>query len=174
MGSRDNIEVPAKLKSATLLDKAFRAVYKVAYRAHLIMNFFLRPITVGAYVALWNDDKILLIRNSYKRVHTLPCGGVKPGEAIVNAARRELFEEVGLDLPVGEFRLVFQNINQTEFKLDHIFLFEVRLEVTPDLKPDGREVVWAGFSSSLDAMSMALFPPVREYLLQHKLDTTAR
>ncbi len=171
MDSRDEIEVPVRLESDTLLDKAFRVLYRIAYQGHIMVNFFLRPKTRGAYVAVWHDDKVLLIRNSYKSVCTLPCGGVERGEAIANAARRELVEEVGLDLPVYAFRLVFQKINHTEFKIDHIFLFEVQLEFPLEIRPDGREVVWAGFHGRNDALDMTLFPPVRDYLLQRQSDS---
>ncbi len=170
MDPKDEIEAPVRFESGTLLDKAFRVLYRIAYRGHLLVNYFLRPKTRGAYVAVWHDDKILLIRNSYKSVHTLPCGGVKRGEAIVSAARRELLEEVGLDLPVDAFRQVFQRVNYTEFKMDHIFLFEVQLEFPQEIKPDGREVVWAGFRGRNDALDMTLFPPVRDYLLQQQSD----
>ncbi|MCP4077412.1 MAG: NUDIX domain-containing protein [Gammaproteobacteria bacterium] len=156
------------LESDTLLDKAFRILYRIAYQGHLAVNFFLRPKTRGAYIAVWLDGKILLIRNSYKSVFTLPCGGIGRGESVVDAARRELLEEVGLDLPVAAFRQVFQKINHTEYKQDHISLFEVQLEVLPRLRPDGREVVWIGFRGSMEALDMPLFPPVRDYLNQQQ------
>ncbi|MFT5224911.1 MAG: 8-oxo-dGTP diphosphatase [Polaribacter sp.] len=156
------------LVSFTLLDKLFQVIYRVAYRCHLVANFFLRPKTRGSYVALWLDGRILLIRNSYKLVYTLPCGGVGRGETPLEAARRELLEEVGLDIAIEEFRQVWQQINLTEFKQDHITLFEVHLNAQPRLKPDGREVVWLGFRSLKGALAMPIFPPVREYLLQHR------
>ncbi|MFT7496134.1 MAG: 8-oxo-dGTP diphosphatase, partial [Urechidicola sp.] len=156
------------LVSVTFLDKLFQVIYKVAYRCHLITNFLLRPKTRGSYVALWLDGRILFIRNSYKSVYTLPCGGIGRGETPVEAARRELLEEVGLDIAIEDFRQVWQQINLTEFKQDHIILFEVHLNAQPRLKPDGREVVWLGFRNLKDALAMPIFPPVREYLLQNR------
>ncbi|MFT5506361.1 MAG: 8-oxo-dGTP diphosphatase [Gammaproteobacteria bacterium] len=159
-------ETERSLVSATPLDKLIQAIYWLAYRCHLAVNFFLRSKTRGAYVALWLDGRILIIRNSYKSVYTLPCGGIGPGETPVEAARRELLEEVGLDIPVEEFRQAWQTINHSEYKRDHIFLFEVQMQTLPDLKPDGREVVWAGFLNRKDALAMSVFSPVREYLVQ--------
>lgn len=156
------------LVSDTLLDKFIRVTYRVAYLGHLAVNFFIRPKTRGAYVALWLDGRMLLIRNSYKSVHTLPCGGIDRGETPVEAAHRELLEEVGLDVPIEQFRQVWQQVNHTEFKQDHIFLFEVHLQTPPRLKPDGREVVWVGFRDRRDALAMPVFPPVRDYLLQQQ------
>ncbi len=163
----ENTVTPDSLPGVgSLPDQFVRAFYKIAYRGHLAVSFFLRPKTRGAYVAVWQGDQILLIRNSYKSTYTLPCGGIGWGEAPVDAARRELLEEVGLDLPVHAFRQVYETVNRTEFKQDHIFLYEIRPETPPSLSVDGREVVWAGFRGLADALDMPLFLPVRDYLLQ--------
>ena len=151
---------------ATLVNKLVRVLYRVAYRAHLIANFFLRSKTRGAYVAVWVGGRILLIRNSYKPGCTLPSGGITRNELPVEAARRELHEEVGLDIPVHALQLVCEKTNNTEFKHDRIYLFEVNLKQPPVLQADGREVVWMGFRDIPDALNMPLFPPVREYLIE--------
>jgi len=150
-----------------LFDRVIRLLYKAAYQSLLFVNFFLRPKTQGAYVAVWHNDQILLIRNSYKSTYTLPCGGIERGETPREAARRELEEEVGLILPANAFQRVYETINQTEFKQDHIILYEVRLSTPPRPKPDGREVVWAGFRQPDDALNLPLFPPVLNYLMQY-------
>ncbi len=149
----------------SLLDRAIRTLYRIAYRGHLAVNFVLRPETRGVYVAVWLDDRVLLIRNSYKSIYTLPCGGIGEYESPVDAARRELLEEVGLDLPVDAFKPVYETTNTTEYKKDHIHLFEVRLSDFPALTLDGLEVIWAGFRTPASALFMRLFPSVREYLL---------
>lgn len=156
------------LVSGTLLDKFIRITYRAAYLGHLVVNFFYRPKTRGAYAALWLDGNILLIRNSYKSVYTLPCGGIDRGETPVEAAQRELLEEVGLDVPIENFKPACQLVNHTEFKRDHIFLFEVQLKTPPRLKADGREVVWLGFRNLKSALTMPVFPPVRHYLSQQQ------
>jgi 8-oxo-dGTP diphosphatase len=156
-------------KSTSVFDYILRALYKIAYRGHLVANYFLRSETQGAYVAIWHEGQILLIRNSYKSTYTIPCGGIDRGETPVEAASRELFEEVGLDFSTEAFSQVFETINHTEFKKDHIFLFEVNLEALPIPQPDGREVIWAGFRTLEDALKISLFPPVRDYLLQKRM-----
>ena len=61
--------------------------------------FPLRPF-VGASIAVIRDDRVLLAARAnapMRGVWTLPGGLVEAGEAIADAALRELKEEVGLD-----------------------------------------------------------------------------
>jgi len=145
-------------------DHAMRMIYKIAYGGHLVMSFFLRPTVYGAYVAVWQDQKILLIRNSYKALVTLPCGGIDKGETSLMAAKRELMEEVGLDLPYDSFKKVRETVSWSEFKKDYIVIYEVHLTSLMAVKLDGREVIWAGLKERQEALAMPLVPVVREYL----------
>ena len=50
------------------------------------------------------DQRVLLVEHAadrQRRVWTAPGGGLEPGEDHTIAARRELAEELGLDLPIG-------------------------------------------------------------------------
>ena len=55
-----------------------------------------RPHTHGALVAIWVNNKVLLVQTSYRKGYGLPGGGLQPGESARNAAVRELNEELGL------------------------------------------------------------------------------
>ena len=70
---------------------------------------------VGVGVALVNDDQILLIkrgREPGRGLWAVPGGKVKLGEGLKEAARREMLEETGLDVEVGEVVWVGEFIDE--------------------------------------------------------------
>ena len=79
-------------------------------------------MTVGVRIILEKDRKVLLVKHTYHPQWFIPGGGVKKGETLEGAVRRELAEELGADL--GELRLFGVYTNFYEFKSDHIVVFE--------------------------------------------------
>jgi 8-oxo-dGTP pyrophosphatase MutT (NUDIX family) len=146
------------------LDLLIRGVFRLGFRAELALNFFLRPRSSGAYVAVWLNGRLLLIRNSYKNGYTLPAGKIERGETSIEAARRELREEVGIDAEAQALHERFETLNLSEYKRDRVRIFELRLQQPPAIRLDGREVVWAGFRSPERALQMRLHPAVAAYL----------
>ena len=61
-------------------------------------------VTVGSICVIERSDgALLLVRQSYRRSWGIPGGLLKKGERPEDAARREVFEEVGLDIElIGE------------------------------------------------------------------------
>lgn len=53
-----------------------------------------------------NEGRVLLVRPSYKKHWDIPGGYVEPGESPRSAARREILEELGIDVEVGSMLLV--------------------------------------------------------------------
>jgi 8-oxo-dGTP pyrophosphatase MutT (NUDIX family) len=64
---------------------------------------------------------VLLVQHTYQRPWYLPGGGVKRGETLEQAIRRELVEEVGAQL--GKVGLVGVYSNFFEGKSDHVAVF---------------------------------------------------
>jgi 8-oxo-dGTP diphosphatase len=63
-----------------------------------------RPI-VGVGVVVWHGDRVLLVRRGKppRLGHwSLPGGAQQLGETVAEAARREVKEEVGLDVTLGD------------------------------------------------------------------------
>jgi ADP-ribose pyrophosphatase YjhB (NUDIX family) len=147
-----------------MVDAAFRLAFIVAYRVLRVWWFIRRPNERGAFVAVWHGDELLLIRNSYRKGETIPCGHIGRRETPRAAARRELREEVGMDVPESELS------EATDFSLvhsylhDHAYIFEWFPDERPEIRVDRREVIWGEFvpEASLDAR--ALVPQVRIYL----------
>ncbi len=123
-----------------------------------------RPRLRGAAVAVWHEGRLLVLRNSYRRLLSLPAGGLRRGEEPREAARRELFEEVGIEVPAAALRYAREIVWRVAHAEDHVHLFELHLEEAPRLRVDGREVVWAEFLAPEEAIARGLTEYVRRYL----------
>lgn len=145
-------------------DKTIQILYFVLFRIMRCYWFVARPRYFGAYIAVWHGDQILIIKNSYKNVYTVPCGNINRQETALAAAVRELAEEVNIRLKPEQLALAAQFTILNESKQDHISFFEVTFERIPPLQVDNREVVWARFITVAEAKLLPLSPVVTEYL----------
>lgn len=91
-----------------------------------------RPIRLGVRVIADYEGKILLVKNKYDKFWYLPGGGVKGGEDLSSAAKRELAEECGVQAQNLKLAGVFSSFR--EYKSDHITVFSVKLGSLPVLK----------------------------------------
>ncbi len=64
-------------------------------QAYLFAKGMLRRMTLGVRGMLVDGDKVLMVRHTYVPGWQFPGGGVDPGEAAVDAFRREVLEETG-------------------------------------------------------------------------------
>lgn len=85
-------------------------------------------IRAVALVVVWTEDRVLLAEHAIEgRLFYRPVGGsIEPGERAVDAARREIMEELGI--APQQFRLlgVLENIFTIQGELGHevVFTFE--------------------------------------------------
>jgi len=88
----------------------------------LVKQVFPEP-TVGALIV--NDEGKILLAKSHKWFdkYTLPGGHIEVGESMIDAVRREVKEEVGLDVEVVEMLLVQEAIFAPEFFKKKHFIF---------------------------------------------------
>jgi 8-oxo-dGTP diphosphatase len=151
-----------------LIDISLQKIYRIAYQARQIYNFIFRPAAKGVYVAVWAENKILIIRNSYKNEFTMPCGGIKKTEQPIDAAIRELSEEVSITLNKTDLKFYCTYVNTSEYMSDYINLYEVYFAEQQLFEIDNREVVSAFFLTPKEALHLPLFPVVRQYLVAKK------
>jgi ADP-ribose pyrophosphatase YjhB (NUDIX family) len=148
------------------VNAGIRLGYRWTYRVLRLWWLVRRPHTYGAAVALWYEGKVLMVRTSYRPTFSLPGGFVRRGEPPEQAARRELLEEIRLDLPAEALRHAWHGTVHYESRLDTIDIWEVSLEERPDLRIDGREIIWAGWMDPTAAMGRRLLPHIAAYLAQ--------
>jgi ADP-ribose pyrophosphatase YjhB (NUDIX family) len=75
-----------------------------------------RPI-LGVGVVVWHDDRVLLIRRDKaprRGQWSLPGGAQKLGETVAEAARREVKEEVDIEIDLGEIVATVDLIERDE------------------------------------------------------------
>lgn len=94
---------------------------RLAYRLMRWYWFLFRPVTLGVRLIPVKDNKILLVRHSYQPAWFLPGGGVKRGETLEQAVRREAKEECGATLHQVDLFGIYSDFSG--YKSDHIAVF---------------------------------------------------
>lgn len=98
-----------------------RVIPTIVNRALRLWWRLTRPITVGVRGMLIRGDTVLLVKHTYEEAWYLPGGGVKRGETLEEALRRELAEEVGAQLGQVDLFGVYSSFG--EGKSDHAAVF---------------------------------------------------
>ncbi|WP_298334770.1 NUDIX domain-containing protein [uncultured Erythrobacter sp.] len=120
-----------------------RALLPFAHRIRHRWRKWRKAPIFGVGVILTNDrGEVLLIRHSYgPQVWTLPAGGKKAGEDPTECARREVREELGVE--VGEMQSLGVIEEELSGSPHTSHLFTGTGATVP--KPDQREIVEAQF-----------------------------
>lgn len=125
-----------------------------------------KPLTLGVRVIVTNEERgVLLIRHTYTHGWYLPGGGVERRESFEGAARRELWEECGIQAPLLKLCHLFYS--EREGKRDHIALFHLDTGVFPELNKDDKEVADLRFFA-WDQLPEELSPATRRRLEQFR------
>ncbi|MEZ5823231.1 MAG: NUDIX hydrolase [Geminicoccaceae bacterium] len=120
-------------------------MYRVGYPLARLWWRLFGGTAVGSTVALRCGDRLLVLRESYRRGLGLPAGGRKPGESALANAVRELHEEVGIMLQPDKLVMLSEVSFASEGRQIHNSFFEAFLDEPPDPVVDQREIVWAGW-----------------------------
>ncbi|MFH1286131.1 MAG: NUDIX domain-containing protein, partial [Candidatus Micrarchaeota archaeon] len=99
-------------------------------------------VTVGALIFNARGEVLLARSPKWANKWTIPGGHIELGERAEEALAREVKEEVGLEVEVGEFLMMQQAIYSKEYyKPRHfIFLDYVCKAKSENVKVDGREM----------------------------------
>lgn len=103
-----------------------------------------RGLTLGVRgAAIGPDGQVCLVRHTYVPGWHLPGGGLEVGEDALQALRRELREEAGIEI-LGE--AVLQGIvhNRRVSRRDHVLIYVVR-DFSVSARPPDREIAEIGF-----------------------------
>lgn len=133
-----------------------RLGYRAAYLTLASYWRLRHPDGRGAQLVLVDDDRVLLVRHTYRAPSTwmLPGGGVRRSEAFRSAAVREADEELGLSL--HDLTLLLSYTTYREHRHDELTVFLAELPREADLVIDRAELAEArwwpldGLPGSLD------------------------
>ena len=136
---------------------------RILYIGYRLYCFIFRPIRIGVRVMMLQDEKIWLVRQTYMPGWFMPGGGIKKGETLEEAARREALEETGAEL--GELTLMGAYSNFTEWKSDHNIVF-ICTDFEIKCKPDSEIAELKTFA--LDELPDDLWPGHRRRLQEYQ------
>jgi ADP-ribose pyrophosphatase YjhB (NUDIX family) len=106
----------------------------------------------------------LLVEHSYTKGYHLPGGGVKTGEMFDRALKREILEELGLDINDLQLFGVYQNTKQG--KIDAIITFISTKPVDLNKAKLSNEINHADFYS-LDILPTNISPGSRKRIQEY-------
>ncbi|MEE3140730.1 MAG: NUDIX domain-containing protein [Actinomycetota bacterium] len=112
-----------------------------------------------------DENRICLVRHSYREGWYLPGGGVKTGESLVGAMQRELLEETGIELPETPQSVhgVFSSFK--EHKSDHVVVFVVTdWSVGASVSPEIAEVGFLAADELPKGTSAATTRRIKEHM----------
>lgn len=104
----------------------------------------------GATVAVLQDRRLLVTRREDNSLWCLPGGGIEPGETFAEAAVREAYEEVGIEVSVDSVLAIYTNPDVAIRGRDGASLTQVygvclrghRVSGEPTLSDEVTEVRW--------------------------------
>ena len=83
-------------------------------------KFKVKKTRIGSAVVIEQNGKVLLAKRKYeplKDYWTFPGGGIKFGESVEQAAKREMMEELGIKIELQEFIGFFEYIKNDMHRL---------------------------------------------------------
>lgn len=111
-----------------------------------IVRLVAPSFTVGAICVIEREESVLLIRQAYRRGWGIPGGLVQRGEEPAHAARREVREEIGIDVVLHGAPAVVVDVAPQRVDV----IFAASIDVLDEPRPSSAEIVevrWFGRSA---------------------------
>jgi ADP-ribose pyrophosphatase YjhB (NUDIX family) len=124
--------------------------------------------TIRVAGLLVREGRILMVEQGREeeRYWLLPGGGVRFGETLSDALRREYTEELGVRVGVSKLLAIVESVSPDPSYLKHVvhLVFEVSApyEVVPE--PSDPKVLSAAFLDELQLQRIDVRPPITEFL----------
>ena len=141
-------------------------LYWLAARLYETWQLLSRPHNHGALVAIWHQQRLLLVQTSYRHGLGLPGGGLERRETARQAAVRELAEELGLTVSPQELLDPWQITETSARGKNTVTIFVLRPAREPAIQLDGLELVAGHWLTTEVALSRPLVSHVRAYLME--------
>ena len=124
-----------------------RAAYRTAHRVLSVWWVVRRPRTEGVKCVVRHQGRVLLVRHTYgdRALWELPGGGIRRGEAPIDAAAREALEELGITArwrPLGSVELREGKVTGL-----HAFIAHVPTDAVVADRGEIEQVCWAAAAS---------------------------
>ena len=136
-----------------------------------------RPHTHGALVAIWSNNKVLLVQTSYRKGYGLPGGGLQNGESAREAAARELDEELGISIKSSWLQDPWTISERQPGGLNTVTIFALLWDqhqtnsIHPPIEIDQLEIIAATWMSREQALNQHLPNHLRQYLVTYGLES---
>ncbi len=147
-----------------LINLAYKTLSTIRNRVFMTFNVK----TIGARALVIQDDKVLLIKHTYKNGWYTIGGGVKKNESTQTAIVRELFEEVGVT-PTEEPKLFAIYHNSFEKRDDYIAFYIVqKFKIEESYSFEIEEKKWFSFNALPPEITPSTKRRIEEFLDQRQ------
>ncbi len=139
-------------------------LYRLAAGLYESYRLVARPHTNGALVAIWWGERLLLVQSSYRDPLSLPGGGLEAGETALQAAVRELAEELDLVVAPEQLGEPWSITERSKRGSNTVTILALPVVDQPAIRIDNLEIVGVRWVTREEALALPITSHLRAYL----------